>query len=45
VADVEGALVVVKYKEKQSSIGFVGMVVGKDEGLDFYKKDSTGHIL
>jgi len=33
VADVkEGAFVVVKYKGKRSTIGFVRMVVGKDEG-------------
>jgi len=40
VADVEGAFVVVKYKEKRSTMSFVGMVVGKDEGdwTDFYKK-------
>jgi len=45
VADVEGAFVVVKYKGKLSTIGFVGMVVGKDEGdwrLDFYKKAPQG---
>jgi len=42
VADVEGALVVVKYTGKRSSIGFVGMVVGKDEGFDFYKKTPQG---
>jgi len=34
VADVvvEEAFVVVKYEEKRSTIDYVGMVVGKDEG-------------
>lgn len=42
---VEGAFVVVKYDGRRSTIGYVGMVVGKEEGdwrVDFYKKNPQG---
>ncbi|XP_067940202.1 WASH complex subunit 2-like [Watersipora subatra] len=42
---VKGAFVVVKYQGKRSTIGYVGMVVGKDDGdwkVDFYKKTPQG---